>query len=119
MELKKFIPNSKLVTPVTEIDRPAFPVIDAHNHLFEGFGGGWDKRPVNQLIEQLDQAGVVHYVDLDGGWGEEILNRHLEHFKASAPQRFTVFGGVDWSQWQVQGDRFPQWARKKNAALAV
>ena len=36
------------------------------------------------------------YVTLDGGWGEAYLQRDLSQFKAVAPERFIVFGGVDW-----------------------
>jgi predicted TIM-barrel fold metal-dependent hydrolase len=49
-------------------------------------------------------------VDLDGGWGEEILQRHLDHFKAAAPERFCIFGGVNWAAWPEHGDRFGEWA---------
>jgi predicted TIM-barrel fold metal-dependent hydrolase len=110
MELEKFRPQSKLVTKTTLVDKPRFPVIDAHNHLGEPFGGGWDKKPLPELLDLLDEAGISHYVDLDGGWGEEILNAHLEHFKQPAPDRFQVFGGVDWGKWAELGDKFPEWA---------
>ena len=40
MLLKNFRPQSKLVTRATRVDRPKFPVIDAHNHLGEPFGDG-------------------------------------------------------------------------------
>jgi Predicted metal-dependent hydrolase of the TIM-barrel fold len=102
-----------LVVKSTLVDKPRFPVIDAHNHLAEPFGGGWDKKPVGQLLDVLDQAGIVNYVDLDGGWGEEILNRHLDHFKSAAPDRFRIFGGVDWSAWSEHGDRFGEWAANR------
>jgi hypothetical protein len=52
-------------------------------------------------------------VDLDGGWGEDILDAHLKHFKEGAPERFQIFGGVDWSKWQEMGDSFPEWAAKR------
>jgi predicted TIM-barrel fold metal-dependent hydrolase len=110
MRLKDFRPRSQLVVQATSVTRPRFPVIDAHNHLAEPFGGGWDKRPVAEVLDALDQAGVRHYVDLDGGAGETILQAHLDHFKAAAPDRFTVFGGVDWGQWPERGDAFPDWA---------
>ena len=90
--LRDYRPRSRLVAETTEVKAPRFPVIDAHNHLAEPFGGGWDKRPVAQLLEVLDQAGVETYVDLDGGWGEEILYRHLDYFKAAAPEHFLIFG---------------------------
>ena len=95
--LSQYKPRSALVTKVTYVQSPRFPVIDAHNHLAEPFGGGWDKRPLPELLDVLDAAGVQVYVDLDGGWGETILRQHLDKFKAGAPDRFRIFGGVDWS----------------------
>jgi predicted TIM-barrel fold metal-dependent hydrolase len=110
MQLADFRPKSKLVTRTTLVNKPRFPVIDAHDHLGEPFGGGWDSKPLNELLDLLDEAGVTHYVDLDGGWGEDILHRHLDYFKAKAPERFQIFGGVDWSQWESMGDGFADWA---------
>jgi predicted TIM-barrel fold metal-dependent hydrolase len=110
MELAAYRPQSKLVTRVTSVEKPRYQAVDAHNHLGADFGGGWDRKPLAQLLDRLDQAGIIRYVDLDGGWGEQVLNAHLEHFKQPAPGRFLVFGGVDWSQWQEKGDGFPEWA---------
>ncbi len=113
MLLRDYKPRSALSTKSTQILRPKYPVIDAHNHLGDPFGGGWDKKPVAELIDKLDEAGVRLYIDLDGGWGEDILHRHLDHFKAAHPDRFRVFGGVDWSAWAEQGDLFPEWAANR------
>ena len=113
MLLENFRPQSKLVTKITSVNKPKFPAIDAHNHLAEPFGGGWDNKPLSELLDLLDEADVTHYVDLDGGWGEDILNKHLEHFKNPAPERFKIFGGVDWSQWQERRNGFPEWAAKR------
>ncbi len=113
MLLKNFRPQSKLVTKITQVDRPRFPVVDAHNHLAEPFGGGWDHRPLSELLDRLDEAGVTHYVDLDGGWGEEILESHLDYFKNAAPDRFQIFGGVEWFRWRKMGDAFPEWVAKR------
>jgi predicted TIM-barrel fold metal-dependent hydrolase len=113
LRLFDYRPASKLVVPVTETEKPRFPVIDAHNHLGGLFGGEWDKRPVEELLDVLDQAGVKMLVDLDGGWGEDLLNKHLDYFKNKAPQRFQIFGGVDWSQWSEKKERFGEWAAKR------
>jgi predicted TIM-barrel fold metal-dependent hydrolase len=110
MLLKNYRPQSKLIVKSTSIAKPRFPVMDAHDHLGEAFGGGWEKKPISELLDRLDEAGVIHYVDLDGGWGEDILHTHLDAFKAKAPERFSIFGGVDWSQWAEKGDAFPEWA---------
>ncbi|NLG72440.1 MAG: amidohydrolase family protein [Chloroflexi bacterium] len=113
LRLIDYRPRPKLVVPETHIEKPRFPVIDAHNHLGELFGRSWDRRPLPELLDLLDEAGVQMLGDLDGGWGEEILHRHLDQFKAAAPERFQVFGGVDWSQWEVHGDGFGEWAAKR------
>ena len=116
MELADFRPQSALVTHSTRVDRPRFPVIDAHNHLEFG---GWAQRPVAELLDAMDEAGVRGMIDLDGGWGEDILARHLDKFKAAAPDRFTMFGGVDWSKWPEHGNRFGEWAAGRFRAQAA
>jgi predicted TIM-barrel fold metal-dependent hydrolase len=113
LSLAEFQPRPALVVKTTQIETPRFPVIDAHNHLGPAFGGGWDRRPVRELLDAMDQAHVQVYVDLDGGWGEAILDQRLAHFKQAVPERFRIFGGVDWSQWPVYGDDFGQWAAER------
>jgi predicted TIM-barrel fold metal-dependent hydrolase len=119
MLLGDYRPQPALVTPVTAVVRPRFPVIDAHNHLSDQFGGGWERRPVRELLAVLDEAGVRLFVDLDGGWGEDVLQRHLDHFKAAAPERFRIFGGVQWDAWPAQGDHFGAWAAARLRAQAA
>jgi predicted TIM-barrel fold metal-dependent hydrolase len=111
MQLEHYRPHSKLVTHASLIEKPRFPVIDAHNHLNADFGGDWIEHPLPELIEQLDQAGVQGYVDLDGGWGEDILQSHLE--KLGGDQRFRMFGGVHWDAWPEMGNAFPEWAAQR------
>lgn len=113
MLLANYKPVSRMVTKETVITRPRFPVIDAHNHMGSQFGGGWDSKPVSALLDVLDESGVCAIVDLDGGWGEDIVQAHLEHFKRAAPERFWVFGGVDFFAWERMGERFPQWAAER------
>jgi len=113
MLLSEFCPQSALYTKTTQVIKPRYPVIDAHNHLAEPFGGGWDQRPVIELLDRLDEVDVRVYVDLDGGWGEEILHAHLDKFKAAAPDRFVIFGGVDWSQWPEKKNSFAEWAAQR------
>jgi predicted TIM-barrel fold metal-dependent hydrolase len=108
--LQDYKPRPTLVTKDHTPTRARFPVIDAHNHLGTEFGDGWLDRPPAELLDMMDRAGVEALVDMDGGWGEGILEEHLDHFKAKAPERFLHFGGVDWSQWPERGDRFGEWA---------
>ena len=42
----------RLVVKETRVEKPRFPVIDCHNHfLMDSFGGGWDKKPLSNLLE--------------------------------------------------------------------
>lgn len=113
MNLESFRPKPALVTNQTQLIKPRFPIIDAHNHLGEIFGGGWDSKSLNLLLERLDQAQIEMYVDLDGGWGEDMLYAHLAHFKSPCPKRFKIFGGVDWSKWAELGNGFSEWAARR------
>jgi predicted TIM-barrel fold metal-dependent hydrolase len=112
MELEGYCPKSMLVTKATLVDKPRFPVFDAHNHL--GYFGGQavQKFTIQELCHRLDEAGVSHFVDLDGGWGEDILQQHLE-YTAPFADRFHVFGGVAWEKWPELGPAFPEFAARR------
>jgi len=111
--LHEYHPRSRLEVKETLVTTPCFPVIDCHNHLMDPFGGGWDKKPLTELLEELDKAGIKEFWDLDGGWGEDILQSHLDHFKSPTPERFRIFGGVDWSQWAKHPHDFGEWAASR------
>jgi len=111
--LRDYQPRSALVTAQHTVSRPRFAAIDAHNHLGPVWGGGWADRPLSELLDAMDQAGVQAVVDLDGGWSEEILDRHLDHFKEAAPERFFHFGGVDWSRWADERNAFADRAARR------
>ena len=68
-------------------------MIHAHNHLGVEFGGGWTNKSVNELTDRLNEAYVDTYIDLDGGWGEDILDARLRRFKEAVtlPRTFHIF----------------------------
>lgn len=112
MDLRDFAPVPTLVVKQTALLRPRFPVIDAHNHIGgdDDSEGSWFHRPVQELLDVLDESGVAVMVDLDGMWSEHLLNAHLDRFKQAAPERFVMFGGINWQAWSEQGNRFGEWA---------
>ncbi|GHA33209.1 hypothetical protein GCM10007989_31720 [Devosia pacifica] len=105
--LNDFQPKPSLVRPETHLAGPSMPFVDAHNHLGP-FGGDWDQRPPQELFDHLRAHGCVHYVDLDGGWGEDILDDRLRRYKQLEPESYRVFGGVNWALWADEGNAFPQ-----------
>lgn len=118
LPLSQFRPRSRLSVPETRITRPDRPFIDAHNHL-GAFGGGWDQRDPAAFFARLEEAGAVHYVDLDGGWGERVLDDRLRRFKSHAPERYRVYGGVDWGRWAEEGHAFAERSAARLAAQAA
>ena len=109
MLLSDYSPRSMMVAKETLVEYPRFPVFESHSHL-ELLGGDWVHRPITELFDVMDQAGVKAMIDLDGAWGEELVNRHLDVFKSKAPERFRIFGGVDFNAWPEHGDGFGEWA---------
>lgn len=84
-----------LVHDQTVIDKAAFPVIDAHNHL-------WGSSRSEKIIRTLDEVGVAGYCDLTGnvriGFSEGgyIINPgnisdFFENYSNKYPGRFYCF----------------------------
>ncbi len=103
LRLADYRPRSSLRVPSHIVDRPRFPVIDAHNHLGSPFGGDWATRPPGELRAILDEAGVEQLVDLDGGQGE-ALSREVERWAQALRDRVTVFAGLDYDGWADHPD---------------
>src|SRR4030042_2543881 len=71
LKLRDWQPRSMLKTRQSQVEQPAYPVIDVHNHL----GGGKDRltpERVKNYLAEMDAAGVRTVVNLDGGWGRQL-----------------------------------------------
>ena len=99
-------PTPALVVPHTRVERPAFPAVDAHNHLSDEFGAGWFRRDPTELAAMLDRVGITTLIDMDGAWGADVLDQRLSVFKAALGPRYEVCTGVDWSRWREEGTSF-------------
>ena len=96
------IKKSYLVTHLANIRKAAFPVIDAHNHLW----GNWQ---VDRVVQTMDDAGVVSYFDLtgnvriefsDGGYlisPGDIVD-FLTNCAEKYPERFYCFTMADFAR---------------------
>jgi len=58
LHLHEFVPRSQLVVQQILAKKPKPKVIGAHNHVGEEFGGGWCKRPVQKLLDGLEESFV-------------------------------------------------------------
>jgi hypothetical protein len=90
------MPTCYLVREEHIPQKAAFPVIDAHNHLW----GGWDK--VDGIVRVMDACGVIAYADLTanlkirfagGGYEFETgdLSDFTRHCAERHPGRFFCF----------------------------
>ena len=103
LRLVDYRPVRRLRVTEHRIERPRFPVVDAHNHLGPEFSGGWDERPIPELLAALDEAGVATIVDLDveqrAGLAERIARYGRQH-----PTRFVHFTGLAYDEWAERPD---------------
>lgn len=126
MLLKDFQPRSALVTEEHIPTQARFPVVDIHNHLgyweeeeVQGIqtGGGWVIKDVAAAVALMDEMNIRCVINLDGGWGDQ-LQKNLEHYKDTYPDRFCVFAWVDWSQVDEPGFG-EKWARELEKSVAA
>lgn len=73
-------------------------VIDAHNHLGRWLSedGDWLVHDVAALLAMMDAADVELVVNLDGRFGDELVE-NVERYDRAHPGRFATFCHVDWS----------------------
>jgi predicted TIM-barrel fold metal-dependent hydrolase len=105
LRLQDWQPRSMLVTKTTQISKPAFPVIDVHNHL----GGGADRltsERVKEYLQAMNDARVEAVVNLDGGW-EHRLKETLQALDEAHPGRFLTFALIDFT-----GIDDPDWTER-------
>jgi predicted TIM-barrel fold metal-dependent hydrolase len=119
--LRDYQPRSCLEVPAHTVERPRFPVIDAHNHLGRWLSpdGDWTVKDVPALLALMDECRVVGMVNLDGRWGDE-LEANLDRYDRAYPGRFATFCHVDWTEATSPGftDRLVASLRQSVAAGA-
>jgi len=103
LALKDFRPQSLLRVASHVPQRPRFPVIDAHNHLFGDL-------PADELIRVMDAAGVRVWVNVTGNTTLPVVNNtytiarrdlgcFLDNYVRRYPGRFAALTMADFAQW--------------------
>ena len=99
-------PRCFLEVPRTTIQKPKFPVIDAHNHLrFLQDPVKWHMDTsigsIDDFVRRMDEVGVERMIDLDGYQNPYDGSFHteltLEPHAQAHPDRFWIFTLVDLS----------------------
>ena len=91
LRLLDWRPKSQLVVPVTTIDKPKFPVIDIHNHL-------GNLADTEKYLAEMDKAGVVTAISLDGHSKNLFYKEHLKKAQAIPGDRIVVFFAPEWER---------------------
>jgi predicted TIM-barrel fold metal-dependent hydrolase len=105
LKLRDWEPRSMLVTKVTIVETPAFPVVDVHNHLGDGAAHLTPQR-VERYLAEMNAAGVRTVVNLDGGRNNR-LPETLKALDEAYPGRFLTFAlldftGIDDDGWSAR-----------------
>lgn len=97
MELKDYRPVCAAILKKTEIERPAYPVIDFHTHMGKMLLGDdyAEKYDTAEYVRELMECGVSLAVDMDGYGGEDL--RKLKQKTAGFEKRFIHFMQLDYS----------------------
>jgi predicted TIM-barrel fold metal-dependent hydrolase len=101
--LKDYQPQCLLKVAAHVPEKPRFPVIDAHNHLF-------GELPAEKLIEVMDAAGVRVWVNVTGNTTMPLENNtytiarrnldcFLDNYVRRYPGRFAALTMSDFAQW--------------------
>ena len=110
LKVRDWQPRSMLITKATEVPKPAFPVIDVHNHLGGGKATLTPER-VKGYLAEMDAAGVRAVVNLDGGWGPR-LKETIAALDDAHPGRFLTYALIDFA-----GIDEPSWSDREAARL--
>jgi predicted TIM-barrel fold metal-dependent hydrolase len=102
LKLRDWEPRSMMVTKTTVVEKPAFPVIDVHNHLDDS-AKELTKERVEAYLREMNAAGVRLVVNLDGNRRGRIKET-LQALDESHPGRFLTFAllnfeGIDEDGW--------------------
>lgn len=110
LKLRDWQPRSMMVTKTTRVDKPAFPVVDIHNHLGSG-KGQFPPETVKHILEEMDAAGIRAVINLDGTW-DARLKETIEALDKSHPGRFYTFANIDFGGIDNEG-----WSKREAERL--
>jgi predicted TIM-barrel fold metal-dependent hydrolase len=109
LKLRDWQPKAMVKVKATAVEKPAFPVVDVHNHL--GGGAALTPERVRRYLAEMDAAGVRAVVNLDGGW-DDRLKQTLAALEEAHPGRFLTYALIDF-----EGIDEPGWSAREAKRL--
>jgi predicted TIM-barrel fold metal-dependent hydrolase len=94
--LRDFHPAQMLHTPVHNVDKAKYYVIDVHNHVNDAQGID-QHMPPEQVVKVMDDTNVRTVVILTGMWGDK-LQHVIDEMVKPYPGRFIVFEQINFSK---------------------
>lgn len=95
--LSDYRPRTRLEVRRTQVERPRFPVVDAHNHVY--FNGQWSSPEPDALLKVMDEAGVRVFTCVDAAGPDDplsVVRETVRRFRGPHPDRFIVLARPDW-----------------------
>jgi hypothetical protein len=116
---ERWWPPARVVLPEHDVEHPAVPAIDIHNHVGRWLSddGSLLGGTAAELAATLDEAGVSGLVNLDGRWGDE-LDTNIATYDRALPERVVTFCHVDWSALALDDARGSRSVEQMTTALA-
>lgn len=108
LRLLDWEPVSQLKVKQTNVLKPKFPVIDIHNHLS-------NIENLEQYLSEMDAAGVVACVSLDGNSADDFYIKHYNACNSIAPDRFIMFFHPDFVRATQPGEAIKEAERLEEA----
>ncbi len=105
LDISRYQPKSMLHVKETKVDKPRYPVIDAHAHLT------WSNdveqtlevpMPPNEVLEIMDRKGIQLMVNFTAGHGP-ALKEAIATFQTPHPDRFAMCAEPHWSKVSESG----------------
>jgi predicted TIM-barrel fold metal-dependent hydrolase len=98
LPLDRFRPNSVYRIPVTDVEKPAYPVIDMHSHNY-----AQSEKEIEQWVKTMDKLGIEKTVILSkqtGAGFDSVLTKYSKY-----PEKFEIWCGIDFTGY----DTDPNW----------
>ncbi|MFO7445004.1 MAG: amidohydrolase family protein, partial [Ignavibacteriaceae bacterium] len=94
--LNSFRPKNIYNTPVTNIEKAKYPVIDMHSHAYAESPG-----QIDQWVKTMDEAGIEKTIVLTYAYGAKFDSIYAEYSRY--PGRFELWCGIDYTGYDKPG----------------